>query len=128
MIEHEIQAFGERLGLPELALNDEGRAGLRVGAVGYVGLERNERPGSPDEILLVLSRELAGSGAAPFGVLLDRTSWRRNPPFAAQASLFRDSLMLTIRMPEETVTAALLENALRYLTDEMNRAVKVADR
>ena len=54
--------------------------------------------------------------------LVKKLSESRNPPFRMSAAFFRQSLILTARFEEGAVTAALLENALRVLSDEIERA------
>jgi hypothetical protein len=43
-------------------------------------------------------------------------------PFALSVACFRNRLILTARFAEETVSAVVLENALRLMLDELARA------
>ena len=121
MIDYEINEFGRRLGLPSLELNQNGMASLVIEGLGTVMLEKTSELGD-GELLLVLSRPVEPSETASFAKLLEAVGWRRNPPFRMSAAFFRQSLILTARFEEGAVTAALLENALRVLSDEIERA------
>ena len=122
MWDYEMTAFGERLGLPSLALNEEGRATLVIDDVGTLTLQKTGTQSAP-ELALILSRPVQSTEAAThYRRIAEAVHWKRFAERAVQAALFRDSLILTARMQESEVSAALLENVLRTLTALLDAA------
>ena len=121
MLDLEINEFGRRLGLPGLALDDNGRAGVRFDVIGMLTLEAGE--GSEEDVLrVVLAVPVEPSDAAVrYDAALRRVSWRSALPYSVSTALFRDQLIWSVRLPARSVTAAALENALRFLLDEAAR-------
>lgn len=121
MIDFELNEFGRRLGMPGLGLNESAVAGVTIEGVGLLTLERIETANSESELLVSLARPIKSTEALRYGALLERLDWRRHPPFAFSAGLFRDNLILSTRLEESAVTAAMLENVLRALSDELDQ-------
>ena len=119
MIDFELNEFGRRLGLPGLSFNAAGAAGVMIEDVGALSLESVEEDGRR-EVLVSLARAVDPSESSRYGRLLERTDWRRHPEFSFSAGLFRDRLIVSLRLEENRVTAAGLENALRFLSGELS--------
>ncbi len=112
MIEHEISAFGRRLGFERLALDDHGRAQLDISGVGSFFLER-----AGGNLLMYLCAPADVHDPSQIRKLLMRCSYRKNPPFPLSAGVFRGKTIVMSRMAEDSVTAPVIENTLRFLTD-----------
>ena len=121
MIDYEINEFGKRLGLPGLELNGSGLASLVLDGVGTLTIEKTS-DFMKRELLLTLSQPIEPTDSARFGRLLANVNWRRRPAFKLSPAFFRHHLILTARFDDDGVTAALLENALRVMADEIGRA------
>ena len=123
MENREIEAFGQRIGLPGLALNESDLAALEVDGLGTMTLEvldpleaasaaeRDER------LLLTLALLPQGDAPARFERALERFGWRRAPQYAVRTALVQDRLVLAIEFPPEAIDAANLENGLRFLLE-----------
>lgn len=121
MIDFELNEFGRRLGMPGLELNENAAAGVTIEGLGVLTFERVETPEGQAELLVSLSRPIESTEAGRFGALLERLDWRRHPVFTFSAGLFRDRLILSTRLNESAVTARMLENVLRALSDELGQ-------
>lgn len=119
MIDFELNEFGRRLGMPGLAFNAAGAAGVVIEGIGTLSLESIEREGRR-EMLVSLARTIEPSETSRYGRLLERADWRRHPEFTFSAGLFQDRLIASLRLEEGRVTAAVLENALRFLSGELS--------
>ena len=115
MLEHEILAFGRRLGLEALALSREGMAQLDIEGLGTFHLEQLEK-GRRRELLIYLTvpvppvQETEASRR-----LLEMCSWRHALPMPLHGGVFSGQALVLTRMDEDQVSAAGLENALRFL-------------
>lgn len=121
MLSFEINEFGKRLGLPGLELDENDRVSLEFDSVGSISLEV-QRHDFGSELLLVFAKVLEVEEMKKFASLLERVNWRTNMPFALSVACFRNQVILTARFAEETVSAVVLENALRLMLDELARA------
>ena len=121
MLEYEIEAFGRRLGLESLAFSQEGVARLDIENIGSFYLEKAEYNGRR-EILAYLSSPLPDHDTDAVRRLLSLCDYRRGLPMPLSAGVFSGRGMLLTRMAEEKVTAASLENVLRFLTELMHGA------
>lgn len=117
MLSQTIEEFGRRLGLASLALNGRGTAALRLGDLGTFTLEAQG-----DELWATLSRP-ASHEEERLKSLLEAVGWRRRPPFPVHAALFREQFLLSARFPAETVTAAEIEGALRFMSGTLSKAL-----
>lgn len=116
MLDHEIQAFGHRLGLEALVLSREGRARLDVENVGSFHLELADE-GGRRELLVYLAVPLPPHDAAAPRRLLELCDYRSAFPMHLAAGVFSGRGILLTRMAEGEVTAARLENAFRFLSE-----------
>ena len=121
MLEHEIEAFGRRIGLESLSFSPEGLVRLDIANIGSFYLEKAKDNGR-GEILAYLSAPLPEHDTAAVRRLLALCDYRRGLPMPLAAGFFSGRGMLLTRMEEEKVTAASLENALRFLADLMHGA------
>ena len=116
MIEHEIMAFGRRLGFERLELDGQGRVQLDISGLGSFSLEMEE--GKPSRTLLMhLRAPVDTHDPSHIRKLLMRCNYRHNPPFPLSAGVFRGNAIVMSRMPEDSVTASGIENTLRFLAD-----------
>lgn len=121
MTDYEIEAFGRRLGLTGLALDESGRVSLKLSDLGELTLTETD-----GGLRLTLSRAQSSDDTAPYERLLASIDWHKNPPFLVQAAFFRRHLILSLALEDAEVTAAGLENALRFAVQELNRALQNA--
>lgn len=122
MIAEEMAAFGRRLGLPGLAWNEDGRVALKLRDLGELTLEKTD-----DGVRLVLvNAPSEAEGRVAYERLLKTLDWRRRPAYTAQAAWYRGRLILSVLLENSEVTAAALENVLRFAADEMTRALRGA--
>ena len=121
MLEHEMEAFGRRLGLESLSFSPQGVARLDIANIGSFYLEKAEDNGR-NEILAYLSAPLPEHDMGAVRRLLSLCDYRRNLPMPLSAGVFSGRALLLTRMEEHKVTAASLENALRFLAELMHGA------
>ncbi|MBO6003205.1 MAG: type III secretion chaperone SycN [Mailhella sp.] len=114
MLEYEIEAFGRRMGLGSLSLNDRGMAQLDIRGLGSFFLETRDGPGVR-WLLMYLCSPADGHDPARAGRLLRMCDYRRNLPFPLAAGLDKGKSILLSRMEERRVTASAIENTLRFL-------------
>ena len=122
MLDYEIEAFGRRLGLENLALSAEGVARLDIENVGSLYLERQEASGAR-ELLVYVSAPLPVPDAGATRRLLELCDYRRGYSMPVFAGAFSGRALLLTRMEENAVTAAGLENALRFLAELLHEAL-----
>ena len=119
-----IEEFGQRIGLPGLALNERGMAGLSIEGLGDFTLEPAEGAdyGDEDDVVLSLALEADASEAGGrFLAAMKRANWREAPAPAFRAGLLHDRLVLSVRIPADEASAVRLENALRFLLEEAGK-------
>ena len=122
MLEYEIEAFGHRLGLDGLALSPAGLARLDIENVGSLYLERAEERGH-DELLVYLAVPLPAHDGGATRRLLELCDYRRGFSLPVSAAEAGGRALLLTRMEESAVTAAGLENALRFLSELMREVL-----
>ena len=118
MIEHEIQAFGRRLGMESLALNHEGMAQLNIEGIGSFFLERQEK-GGQRHLLVYLSAPVQEYDAEAYRRLLSHCDYRKAYPLPLSSGVFAGKAVLLTYLDEHTATAADIENAFRCLAEIM---------
>ena len=121
MLEYEMEAFGRRLGLESLSFSPEGVARLDIANIGSFYLEKAEYNGRR-EILAYLSAPLPEHDINAVRRLLSLCDYRHALPMPLFAGVFSGRGMLLTRMAEEKVSAASLENVLRFLAELMHGA------
>ena len=118
MIEHEIQAFGRRLGMESLALNHDGMAQLDIEGIGSFFLERQEK-GGQRHLLVYLSAPVQEYDADAYRRLLEHCDYRKAYPLPLSSGVFSGKAVLLTYLDEHTATAADIENAFRFLAEIM---------
>ena len=118
MIEHEIQAFGRRLGMEGLALNHDGMAQLDIEGIGSFFLERQEK-GGQRYLLVYLSASVQDYDVEAYRRLLAHCDYRRAYPLPLSSGVFSGKAVLLTYLDEHTATAADIENAFRFLAEIM---------
>lgn len=118
-IDEEIKAFGERLGIDNLSLNDKGVVSLKIEGIGVLSLETTEDTRGVPVLLMAVGRTLEAEEESKLAFYLDRVNWRHNPKVFYHATLSGNRLVLCSRLPEPKVTVATLENVFRFLINEL---------
>ena len=119
MLAYEIRAFGQRLGLDSLELSAEGLARLDIEGIGAFYLELAEQ-GGRRELLIYLSSPLPEHDTDSTRRLLKLCDYRNGLPMPLSAGVFSGRAILLTRIDEGEVTAASLENALRFLAENLH--------
>ena len=119
MFENAVREFGERLGLSGFSLNNNGVASLSIDSIGLVSLEAIEQPDHSTSLLVSLGREIPPSDVSPVEKLLKKINWRNNPRLVFYVGVSGNNLVLSSYLSERAVTAASIENTLRFLSGEM---------
>ena len=120
MLDYELNEFGKRLGLSGIDLR-EGPMSLDIEGIGTLTLETREREGER-ELLVMLTAPVPESDTEKLHALLAAADWRSNPPYTVSTGALRDKVFALVRIPEEEVKAAAVENALRYLANFLKTA------
>ena len=118
MIEHEIQAFGRRLGMENLSLSSDGLAQLNIEGIGSFFLEVEEK-GGRRSLLAYLSAPVPEHDADAHRRLLAHCDYRHAYPYPLSAGVFSGRAILLTHIAEPQVSAASIENALRFLAEIM---------
>lgn len=116
MWDRELHAFGERLGLPGLALDDSGSVTLDFGTLGKLTITAQEDPART--FLFWLTQSFAPhESVRRFREALVGAHWREGLPYDLSVALLGDDRILGLRLDRERSTSADMENALRFLVD-----------
>ena len=119
MLDHELNAFGMRIGLPGLGFSPQGLAALDVSGMGHLYFEKQQRHGDV-ELLVYLARPFPPHDSTLPERALALCHYRHARAFSLTAGMKGDTLILLTRLPERQVTAALLEEAVMELARVMN--------
>ena len=114
MLEQEIAEFGRRMGLPSLTLGDGGLLALDVERMGRLHLEKSEQ-GSNCELLIYLAAPCPSHDKEAPARVLDLCHYRHGHPLPLTGGVHKDQYVLLTRLNEQEVTAAALENAVKFL-------------
>lgn len=115
-MEREIEEFGRRLGLSRLALNEKGLAQLNIEGTGSFFLECPEM-GQDGTLLLYLAVPLGHCEPETLLRCFRLCDVRKNLPFPLSFGRHKGRLFFLSRMRARDVTAAAIENRLRFLMD-----------
>ena len=113
MLDYELNEFGRRLGLSGIDLSG-GPLSMGIEGIGTLTLEVRDAP-EGRELLVMLSAPFPESDTERLRALLAASDWRSNPPYTVSTGALRDKAFALVRIPEDEVKAAAVENALRYL-------------
>ena len=119
MLDHELNAFGLRMGLPGLAFSPQGLVALDVSGMGRLYFEKQQRHGEED-LLVYLARPFPPHDSTLPERALALCHYRHARVFSLTAGMKGDSLILLTRLPERQATAALLEEVVMELARVMN--------
>ena len=119
MLDHELNAFGLRMGLPGLARSPQGLVALDVSGMGRLYFEKQQRHGE-EELLVYLARPFPPHDSTLPERALALCHYRHARVFSLTAGMKGDSLILLTRLPERQATAALLEEVVMELARVMN--------
>lgn len=119
MLDHELNAFGMRMGLPGLVFSPQGLVALDVSGMGRLYLEKQQRHGDV-ELLVYLARPFPPHDSTLPERALVLCHYRHARAFPLTAGMKGDTLLLLTRLPERQVTTALLEEAVMELARVMN--------
>lgn len=119
MLDHELNAFGLRMGLPGLAFSPQGLVALDVSGMGRLYFEKQQRHGE-EELLAYLARPFPPHDSTLPERALALCHYRHARVFSLTAGMKGDSLILLTRLPERQATAALLEEVVMELARVMN--------
>lgn len=116
MLEKAFEDFGRRMGMEGFRLQENNTAALDVEGLGMVFFEY-----VPHELLIYVVRACEPHDVEIAERILARCHYSHGLPMSLQGGMKHDSafLMLT-RIPERDVTAASLENAILFLSKEMD--------
>ena len=111
----EIEAFGTRLGLRGLQLGAQGSVSLHIDRDMVLTLQTGEG-GQQGVLLMTLAAPVGSADAADAYVrCLERADVAKAPVFPFSVGLHRGELVFGVRLREKGLSAATLENALRFL-------------
>lgn len=117
-VDDAVLAFGRGMGVPRLALPEQGAIEVAFERRGSFYLER-----SGEDVLLYLRRRYPFAPPALLRRLLDGTHWRQNRPFIVRSAMRDDDIVLLIRLEPREITLDRLERAFAYLNqmhDQLN--------
>lgn len=123
MLEGELAEFGRRMGLPGLSFNDGGPVVLDVEGMGRLYLEKRETDGDA-ELLVYLARPCPPHDTDAPARSLALCHYRHARPFTLSAGLYREELIVLIRLDERESTAARIEQAVLLLAETMNAVIR----
>ncbi len=121
MLEGELAEFGRRMGLPGLSFNDGGPVVLDVEGMGRLYLEKRETGG---ELLVYLTRPCPAHDTDAPARALALCHYRHARPFTLSGGLYREELIVLIRLDERESTAARIEQAVLLLAETMNAVIR----
>ncbi len=111
-----VSDFGKRIGLPDLALDGDGR--LRMALEDGTGMGILHRPDSgPSEIVVFRSCPLAYLNAPSFRRALRLADFRQPNAWPVQAGISQRDMLLAMRIPERAFSTSSLEQALSRLAE-----------
>jgi type III secretion system chaperone SycN len=109
-----VQAFGERMGIEDLALDEDQGLELEMDAGECMGMQLlPDMPGY--EMLVYWGKPLLFDPAAQLERALRLVDGRQALPWPAQAAVRKDMLIMTMRIPARSFELPTLEDAVRQL-------------
>ena len=110
MLDHELNAFGLRMGLPGLAFSPQGLVALDVSGMGRLYFEKQQRHGE-EELLVYLARPFPPHDSTLPERALALCHYRHARVFSLTAGMKGDSLILLTRLPERLLEEVVMELA-----------------
>ena len=121
MLDREIAEFGRRMGIPTLAFGQNSLLALDVQRMGRLHLEKQEKHGETELLIYLMRPCPAYDSEAPARVLA-LCHYRHRHPLSLSGGVHKDQIVLLTRLAEKEVTAAAMENAVKFLATVMDRA------
>ncbi|MBQ4491812.1 MAG: CesT family type III secretion system chaperone [Deltaproteobacteria bacterium] len=119
MLERELAEFGRRLGMANLAFHENGMAVLEIESLGRLCLEQDG-----DDLLIYMTASVPESDREAPRRVLERCDYRYAHPFTLVGGLYKSRIMLLVRLPQQRISAVQIENAARFLAEELHSLVK----
>ena len=113
-LQHELTSLAQRMGMTDLRLSSDGVAALDIQSVGRVYFEQQG-----ESCLVYLARSVYAHDRHLARRILSLCHYDEGHPFPLHGGLHKDHALLLARLPERQVTAAELENMVRYLAGQM---------
>ena len=111
-----IEEFGNRLGLPGLALDDNGELGLALDDGTGIGVQKVPNDRWP-EIIVFRSCPRAYLATEALRLALKMADFRQPGTWPVQAGASQRDFMLAMRIPERAFSTTSLEHALSRLQE-----------
>ncbi|MBO4300232.1 MAG: CesT family type III secretion system chaperone [Desulfovibrio sp.] len=118
-IQSAIQQFGQRLGMPSLAMGREGVTALDISGVGRLHLEISSKSGH-EELLACLMRNMPTHDQDIARRALAFCHYRHAHSLPLWVGMHKENLMVITRFNESEATGQALENAVIFLADSLN--------
>ena len=111
-----VRDFGRTIGIPELALDEDGCVAFEVESDGILGVQDLETSGS-NEVLISLAKPLPHPPGISVRSVLRMSDFRVNPKWQLQAAIRDADLVVTLRTPRHSFLLNALEEAIESLFD-----------
>jgi len=115
-VSHAVSAFGQSVGIPDLALDHDGGVLFTLEPEGVLCL-RDLLPSGGDDVLVIVAKPLPSPPAACLRRALLMADFRTNPSLQMQLAMRGADLVVTLRMPRHSFMLSALEEAIEALFD-----------
>ncbi len=123
LLQSAVKEFGQRLGMPTLAVGNDGVTALDITDVGRLYLEIFARNGH-EVLLAYLTRPVPAHDSDVARRALGYCHYCHGRALPLWAGLHRDSLVVLTQFSEREATGQALENAAIFLAESMNRILE----
>lgn len=114
-VSHAVSAFGQSVGIPDLALDNDGGLLFTLEPEGVLCLH-DLLPSGGNDVLIILAKPLPSPQAACLRRALLMADFRANPS-QVQLGMRGADLVVTLRMPRHSFMLSALEEAVEALFD-----------
>lgn len=118
-----VEAFGQRLGMPQLVMGKDGVTALDIADVGRLYLEILQENGH-DVLLAYLARDVPPHDRDIARRALAFCHYRHGHALPVWAGIHNDTLVVLTRLQEQEATGQALENAALFLTESLHQLLK----
>ena len=123
-IEQVVEEFGQRIGLPHLALDEERSLHLDSADGTSLGFYRIDDAAKP-EVVVYRSMPANYLSPAQYRMALQAANFRANRPWPFQAACDQRELFMAVRIPERAFMLSSLEKALDDLGKSLEKISSV---
>ena len=123
-VSHAISAFGESVGIPDLALDTDGYALFNLEPSGMLCLHDLQPTGGGD-VLIILAKPLPSPPEACVRRALQLADFRKTPVWQMQLAVRDSNLVVTLRMPRHSFMLSALEDAVEALFNVHERVAQL---